>query len=144
MTRVFDISNPHNAVEVKAHKIGDQVNMLSQSWDGKRIYFTSSLLANWDKAEVPDGEGIPQFFKAFTQDGNDLTHQFTIDFAKDKFICPQPYASWSLDGNDDWQAQVTYQTDTTGKHIIWDEAVQKCTEKIQYKNALKKFSTKMN
>ncbi len=30
-------------------KIGAQVNMVSQSWDGKRVYFTSSLLANWDK-----------------------------------------------------------------------------------------------
>tara|TARA_B100001175_G_scaffold234100_1_gene200501 strand:- start:363 stop:704 length:342 start_codon:yes stop_codon:yes gene_type:complete len=98
MTRVFDISNPHNAVEVKAHKIGDQVNMLSQSWDGKRIYFTSSLLANWDKAEVPDGEGIPQFFKAFTQEGNDLTHQFTIDFAKEKLGMPHQmrFGAYSL------------------------------------------------
>jgi selenium-binding protein 1 len=52
---------------VKAHKIGDQVNMLSQSWDGKRIYFTTSLLANWDKGDVPDVEGPPQFFKAFDQ-----------------------------------------------------------------------------
>ena len=31
MTRVFDISDPHNAKEVYTHKIGDQVNMLSQS-----------------------------------------------------------------------------------------------------------------
>jgi hypothetical protein len=23
--------------------------MVSESWDGKRVYFTSSLLANWDK-----------------------------------------------------------------------------------------------
>ena len=52
---------------------------------------------------------------------------YSYDFAKDKFICPQPYASWSLDGNDDWQAPVTYPTDTTGKHIIWDEAGQKWT-----------------
>ena len=32
----------------------------------------------------------------------------TFDSAKDKFICPQPHASWALDGNDDWQAPVTY------------------------------------
>ena len=30
------------------------------------------------------------------------------DSAKDKFLSPQPYASWSLDDNDDWQAPVTY------------------------------------
>ena len=52
---------------------------------------------------------------------------FTYDAAKDKFISPQPFASWALDGNDDWQAPVTYPTDTTGKHIIWDEAGQKWT-----------------
>ena len=30
------------------------------------------------------------------------------DSAKDKFLLPQPYASWSLDSNDDWQAPITY------------------------------------
>ena len=43
------------------------------------------------------------------------------DSAKDKFLSPQPYASWSLDDNDDWQAPVTYPTDTTDKFISWDE-----------------------
>ena len=52
---------------------------------------------------------------------------FTFDAAKNKFICPQPYASWSLDGNDDWQAPVTYPTDTTDKNISWDEDGQKWT-----------------
>ena len=28
------------------------------------------------------------------------------DINKDKFISPQPYPSWSLDTNDDWQAPV--------------------------------------
>ena len=56
---------------------------------------------------------------------------YTFDAAKDKFISPQPFSSWSLDGNDDWQAPVTYPTDTgTGedpKRISWDEAGQKWT-----------------
>ena len=34
------------------------------------------------------------------------------DSSKDKFVSPQPYASWSLDGNDDWQAPVAYPTIT--------------------------------
>jgi len=46
---------------------------------------------------------------------------YVYDSAKDKFLCPQPYASWVLDGNDDWQAPVTYPTDTTDKFISWDE-----------------------
>ena len=35
---------------------------------------------------------------------------YTFDSVKNKFISPQPYSSWSLDGNDDWQAPVTYPT----------------------------------
>ena len=62
---------------------------------------------------------------------------FTYDSAKNKFISPQPYASWSLDSNDDWQAPVTFPTITTygsndplDSYIIsWDEAGQKWTAK---------------
>ena len=46
---------------------------------------------------------------------------YTYDAAKNKFIAPQPYASWALDANDDWQAPVTYPTDITDKSISWDE-----------------------
>ena len=35
------------------------------------------------------------------------------DPVKDKFLSPQPHASWSLDSSDDWQAPVTYPTITT-------------------------------
>jgi len=56
---------------------------------------------------------------------------YTFDSAKDKFISPQPHTSWSLDGNDDWQAPVTYPTDTgteeNPKFISWDEAGLKWT-----------------
>jgi len=52
---------------------------------------------------------------------------YTFDAAKNKFISPQPFESWALDGNDDWQAPVTYPTDDTDKHIVWDEAGQKWT-----------------
>jgi len=52
---------------------------------------------------------------------------YTFDAAKNKFISPQPYASWALDENDDWQAPVTYPSDTTDKFISWDEAGQQWT-----------------
>ena len=52
---------------------------------------------------------------------------YTFDSAKNKFISPQLHASWALDGNDDWQAPVTYPTDTTDKKINWDEAGLKWT-----------------
>ena len=33
---------------------------------------------------------------------------YTYDSAKDKFLRRQPFASWSLDSNDDWQAPISY------------------------------------
>lgn len=79
-TRAFDISDPFKPTQVFEQKIGAQVNMVSSSWDGKRLYFTSSLLANWDKKGV-DNE---QFLKAYNWDGKALKEQFAIDFTKEK------------------------------------------------------------
>ena len=85
-TRVFDISDPFAPKETYTHKIGDQINMLSQSWDGQRVYFTSSLLGNWDKKE--GAEGDIQYFKAYVWDGSALEHKFSIDFIKEKLGLP--------------------------------------------------------
>jgi len=53
----------------------------------------------------------------------------TYDASKDKFILPQPYPSWSLDSNDDWQAPVTKPTiteiDSNIVYTSWDEDNQK-------------------
>ena len=50
---------------------------------------------------------------------------YSYDPSKDMFILPQPYPSWSLDSNDDWQAPVTYPsvTEIGGLGVItsWDE-----------------------
>ena len=87
MVRLFDISDPFKPKEILSEKIGEQLNMVSQSWDGKRVYFTSSLLANWDKQQA-SGDGELQFFKAYTWDGSELEHEFTIDFIKEKLGSP--------------------------------------------------------
>jgi len=79
-TRAFDISDPFNPKQVFEQKIGSQVNMVSSSWDGKRLYYTSSLLANWDKK----GKDNEQYLKLFSWDGQKLTQQFSIDFIKEK------------------------------------------------------------
>ena len=52
---------------------------------------------------------------------------YTFDLTKNKFIAPQPFASWSLDSNDDWQAPIAFPTVTTYgdnvKYMIsWDES----------------------
>lgn len=79
-TRRFDISDPFHPKQTFEQKIGAQVNMVSSSWDGKRLYYTSSLLANWDKK----GADNEQFFKAYSWDGTKLSEQFSIDFTKEK------------------------------------------------------------
>ena len=99
MARLFDISDPFKPVEVQQTKIGAQINMTSQSWDGKRIYFTSSLLANWDKVEAPEGEDL-QYFKSYTWDGKKLNHEFTIDFVAENLGLPHQmrFGAYSLYG----------------------------------------------
>jgi selenium-binding protein 1 len=79
-SRLFDISDAFHPKQVYEQKIGAQVNMVSSSWDGSRLYFTSSLLANWDKK----GDDNEQFFKAYRWDGKQLQQQFAIDFVKEK------------------------------------------------------------
>lgn len=79
-TRAFDISDPFKPKQVYEQKIGAQVNMVSSSWDGKRLYYTSSLLANWDKK----GADNEQYLKGYTWDGKALTQKFAIDFTKEK------------------------------------------------------------
>lgn len=84
--RLFDIRDPHAPKQVLEQKIGEQLNMVSQSWDGKRVYFTSSLLANWDKT-ASTGSDV-QFFKLYGWDGKTLEHRFSIDFVKAKLGLP--------------------------------------------------------
>ncbi len=79
-THLFDISDPHHPRQIFEEKIGEQVNMVSSSWDGKRLYYTTSLLGNWDKK----GKNNDQFLKLYHWDGSKLVKQFEIDFIKEK------------------------------------------------------------
>ena len=60
------------------------------------------------------------------------------DASKNKFLLPQPYSSWSLDSNDDWQAPVTYPsvTEIDSKFVLvfWDEDNQKWIGEIESTN----------
>ena len=52
---------------------------------------------------------------------------FTYDSFKDKFISPQPYPSWSLDSNDDWQPpivkpELTLEQKQNNNFYIWNES----------------------
>jgi selenium-binding protein 1 len=82
--RVYDVSNPRKARQIYERVIGKQVNMVSQSWDGKRVYFTSSLLANWDGFKGDD----EQFLRAFTWNKKELSPAFAVDFRAAKLGRP--------------------------------------------------------
>jgi len=79
-TRYFDLSNPEQPRQTYERVTGKQVNMISQSWDGTRVYIASSLLANWDKAGADD----EQFVRGFRWDGKELKPAFEVDFYKEK------------------------------------------------------------
>jgi selenium-binding protein 1 len=82
--RAFDISDPFHPLPVYEKQIGSQVNMVSSSWDSRRLYFTSSLLSKWDKK----GGENQQFIKSFEWDGRELKERFVIDFTKEKLGRP--------------------------------------------------------
>lgn len=71
--RVYDVSNPFEGKLIEQIKLGEQANMVSTSWDGKRIYATNSLLSRWDKP----GD---YWLKAFAWEGGKLVPKFTTDF----------------------------------------------------------------
>ncbi len=75
-TRLLDIRDPFNPKEIYAKRIGSQINMGSTSWDGKRLYFTSSALSKWDRND----EQAEQFLRAYDWDGKELVQTFSIDF----------------------------------------------------------------
>ena len=84
ITHYFDLSDPEHPKETYRLHTGTQVNMISQSWDGKRVYITSSLLSHWDKT----GADNEQFLRAFNWDGHALTREFEVDFTKEKLGRP--------------------------------------------------------
>ncbi len=44
---------------------------------------------------------------------------YTYDADRDAFITPQPFGSWSLDENHNWQPPTAYPDD--GNPYVWDE-----------------------
>ena len=102
-------------------------------WVVERVVVVGNEHAPVD--EGPEGENwCSTFFGGGTWKQTSYNHNFrkmyagkgyVYDFNKNKFLAPQPYASWSLDENDDWQAPVAHPTDTENKFISWDEAGQK-------------------
>lgn len=84
VTHYFDLTDPEHPKETYQTHTGRQINMVSQSWDGKRVYVTSSLLSKWDKT----GEDNEQVLRAYRWDGKSLASAFEVDFTKEKLGRP--------------------------------------------------------
>lgn len=50
------------------------------------------------------------------------SHGYEYDINNGVFISTQPYPSWSLDENFDWQAPISYPDD--GQNYLWNEEAQ--------------------
>jgi hypothetical protein len=61
---------------------------------------------------------------------------FTYDSEKDIFISPQPYSSWTLNANNDWQAPLTKPSivDDGQDPIVWEYLISWNEEKYQANN----------
>lgn len=47
---------------------------------------------------------------------------FTYDETRDEFVAPQPYASWTLDENNDWQPPIPMPLDASFENpYMWSE-----------------------
>ena len=100
--RVIVVDNAH--VESDEHVSGE--NWCSTFFGG----------GNWKQTSYNDN-----FRKKYAGKGH------VYDPAKNKFLHSQPYASWSLDANDDWKSPVTHPTDIEDYSISWNEDGQKWT-----------------
>jgi len=103
-----------------------------------------------------DGETwCVNFFKGGTWKQTSYNHNFrkqyagigfTYDPVKDKFLTPQPHASWSLDANDDWQAPIAYPTvlDDGNNGSVWWYYIRWNDSKYQADNTKGWEATKSN
>lgn len=96
-TRLFDLGDPQAPRQVYEKITGKHVNMISQSWDGTRVYITTSLLSNWDLGNED------QFLKLFHWDGKQLRERWKIDFYKEKLGRPHHMKFSARPINDDRQ-----------------------------------------
>jgi hypothetical protein len=94
----------------------------------------TEVIVGKDETELIDGLSPEEWYGNYrgqvckrTSYNNKIRKQyagvgFTYDETADVFIAPQPYPSWSLDENYDWQAPIAYPAD--GKLYSWDESNQ--------------------
>ena len=112
----------------------------NQLWVVERVVVVGNDVSTADGAlgdndMHADGEAwCINFFKGGTWKQTSYNNNFrkqycgmgmVYDYSKDKFLSQQPYASWSLDDNDDWKAPITYPTilDDGADPSVWNYVI---------------------
>jgi len=92
----------------------------------------TEVITGKDETEQIDGLDTETWYGTFrgqvckrTSYNNKIRKQYagvgyTYDAIKDQFVSPQPFASWTLDSNNDWQAPTAKPND--GKMYRWNES----------------------
>lgn len=101
----------------------DENNIVTEVIVGRNEDETVDGVSDW---ETYYGQLRNQVCKRTSYNGN-IRKQYagvgyTYDETDDVFITPQPYPSWVLDENHDWQAPVPYPND--GESYVWDEDIE--------------------
>ena len=98
----------------------------------------TEVIVGIDETELIDGLDPETWYGNFrgqtckrTSYNNRIRKQYAgigykYDVDADVFITPQPYPSWSLDNNFDWQAP----TEKPEGHWFWDEEIGKWVERL--------------
>ena len=102
--------------------------------DEKNVVLRGIVVSNADTADVSGAEKeeigvafcnrlLGGTWKQTSYNANIRKHYagigYTYDAGRDAFITPQPYPSWALDDNAEWQAPVPMPDD--GKMYSWNE-----------------------
>jgi len=94
----------------------------------------TEVITGKDETELIDGLSPEEWYGNYrgqvckrTSYNNNIRKQyagigFTYNQTADVFVIPQPFPSWSLDSNYDWQAPIECPAD--GKDYSWDESNQ--------------------
>ena len=89
-------------------------------------FISESLGQAFIAAEPPTGLGKTGTWVQTSYHGNFrkqyASKGYRYDAEADVFILPQPYPSWTLDSNYDWQPPIPYPVD--GSEYEWDESAQ--------------------
>lgn len=93
VVHIFDMTDERSPELVREQRIGSQLGAVSQSWDGRRVYFTSSFFHRWDR----EREAEARFVKAFSWDGDDLEPLFELDFGAQGLGRPRDTLLGSID-----------------------------------------------